>query len=222
MLGIGTGAALEQVDPQAAETALAEAPVPPSLPDSYAAAAACARLMGGLLQHPPFPEQRERVAVAVGLQFLAVNGWQADLDPPQVAAIVVQCLAPPTSAPRTSCSPSTTTTGPLPGRLHGSGLPRTGSATPSRPYGRKPGRACDAPCSRGPCMTASAVSTVKAAGRNRGSQPRWTNLTSATGWWSRRRNDSTAAPSRSSVNEEARHGQDHLRRPDCGGVQGGP
>jgi len=93
VLGIGTGAALEQVDPQAAETALAEAPVPLSLPDSYAAAAACARLMSGLLQHPPFPEHRERVAVAVGLQFLAVNGWQADLDPPQVAVIVVQCLA---------------------------------------------------------------------------------------------------------------------------------
>lgn len=93
VLGIGTGAALEQVDPQAAETALAEAPVPLSLPDSYAAAAACAHLMSGLLQHPPFPEYRERVAVAVGLQFLAVNGWQADLDPPQAAAIVVQCLA---------------------------------------------------------------------------------------------------------------------------------
>jgi prophage maintenance system killer protein len=93
VLGIGTGAALQQVDPQAAETALAEAPVPLSLPDSYAAAAACAHLMSGLLQHPPFPEHRERVAVAVGLQLLAVNGWQADLDPPQVAAIVVQCLA---------------------------------------------------------------------------------------------------------------------------------
>jgi prophage maintenance system killer protein len=93
VLGIGTGAALEQVDSQAAETALAEAPVLLSLPDSYAAAAACAGLVNGLLQHPPFPEHRERVAVAVGLQFLAVNGWRADLDPPQVAAIVVQCLA---------------------------------------------------------------------------------------------------------------------------------
>jgi prophage maintenance system killer protein len=93
VLGIGTGAALEQVDPQAAEAALAEAPMPLSLPDSYAAAAAFASLMSGLLQHPPFPEHREQVAVAVGLQFLAVNGWQADLDPPQVAAIVVQCLA---------------------------------------------------------------------------------------------------------------------------------
>jgi prophage maintenance system killer protein len=93
VLGIGTGAALEQVDPRAAETALAEAPVALSLPDSYAAAAACAHLMSGLLQHPPFPAHRERVAVAVGLQFLAVNGWRADLDPPQVAATVVQCLA---------------------------------------------------------------------------------------------------------------------------------
>ena len=52
VLGIATGAALERVDPQAAETALAEAPVPLSLPDSYAAAAACAGLMRGLLQHP--------------------------------------------------------------------------------------------------------------------------------------------------------------------------
>lgn len=93
VLGIGTGAALDQVDTRAAQTALAEAPVARSLPDSYAAAAFCAHLMSGLLQHPPFPDHRQRVAVAAGLQFLAVNGWQADLDPPQVAAIVVQCLA---------------------------------------------------------------------------------------------------------------------------------
>jgi hypothetical protein len=39
---------------------------------------------------------------------------------------------------------------------------------------------------------------------------------------SRFRSDSPAARSRSSVNEEARHGQDHLRRPDRGSVQGGP
>lgn len=93
VLGIGTDAALEQVDAQAAQTALAAAPVLISLPDRYAAAAACAGLMSGLLQHPPFPEHPEPVALAVGLQFLAVNGWQADLDPPQVAAIVIQCLA---------------------------------------------------------------------------------------------------------------------------------
>jgi ATP-dependent Clp protease ATP-binding subunit ClpC len=93
VLGIRPLAALEQVDTRAAETALAEAPAPVALPDSYAAAAASARLMRSLLRHPPFPEHREQVAVAVGLQFLAVNGWQADLNPPKVAAIVVQSLA---------------------------------------------------------------------------------------------------------------------------------
>jgi prophage maintenance system killer protein len=93
VLGIKPGAALEQIDAQAAETALAETPAPLTLPDSYAAAAACARLIRGLLRHPPFPGHRERVAVAAGLQFLAVNGWQADLDPPQAAATVVRCLA---------------------------------------------------------------------------------------------------------------------------------
>jgi len=93
VLGIGTGAALDRLDTQAAAAALAEAPAARNLPDSYAAAALCAHLMNGLLQHPPFPEQPEQVAVAAGLQFLAVNGWQAKLDPPQAAAIVVQCLA---------------------------------------------------------------------------------------------------------------------------------
>jgi ATP-dependent Clp protease ATP-binding subunit ClpC len=93
VLGIGTGAALEQADTQAAETALAQTPAAFSFPDSYAAAAACAHLMSGLLRHPPFPEHRERIAAAVGLQFLAVNGWQADLDPPSAAAMVVRCLA---------------------------------------------------------------------------------------------------------------------------------
>jgi ATP-dependent Clp protease ATP-binding subunit ClpC len=92
-LGIQVSTALEQADLQAAEMALAEAPAPAALPDSYAAAAACARLMRGLLRHPPFPEHQERLAVAAGLQFLAVNGWQADLEPPQAAALVVQCLA---------------------------------------------------------------------------------------------------------------------------------
>ncbi len=61
VLGIGTTAALERLDPQAAETALAEAPMLLSLPDSYAAAAACAGLMSGLLQHPrPGPARRAR------------------------------------------------------------------------------------------------------------------------------------------------------------------
>jgi hypothetical protein len=58
-------------------------------------------------------------------------------------------------------------------------------------------------------------------------QPRRTADGSSAGFrtWdngARFRNDSPAARSRSSVNEEARRGQDHLRRPDRGSVQGGP
>jgi ATP-dependent Clp protease ATP-binding subunit ClpC len=93
VLGIQPSTALGQADLRAAETALAAAPAPPVLPDSYAAASACAGLMRGLLRHPPFPQHRERIAVAAGLQFLAVNGWQADLEPPEAAALAVQCLA---------------------------------------------------------------------------------------------------------------------------------
>jgi len=33
------------------------------------------------------------VAVAAGLQFLSLNGWQADLEPPATAAVVVEALA---------------------------------------------------------------------------------------------------------------------------------
>jgi hypothetical protein len=33
------------------------------------------------------------VAVAAGLQFLSLNGWRADLDPPATAAVVVEALA---------------------------------------------------------------------------------------------------------------------------------
>jgi hypothetical protein len=91
VLGIGAGAALKLADTTAAETALAGAPV--RLPDCYTAAACCAHLMSGLLEHPPFPGRRQEVAVAAGLQYLAVNGWHADLDPPEAAAMVVQCLA---------------------------------------------------------------------------------------------------------------------------------
>ncbi len=37
-----------------------------------------------------------------------------------------------------------------------------------------------------------------------------------------RSDQDSPAPSRSSANQGARHGQDHLRRPDRGSVQGGP
>jgi hypothetical protein len=46
-----------------------------------------------LLRHPQFPAHREQIAVAAGLQFLAVNGWQAYLDVPGAAVVVIERLA---------------------------------------------------------------------------------------------------------------------------------
>ena len=92
-LGIGTDAALAQLDIAAARAALAEARQAGVLRDQAAAAAAGVGLVHALLRHRPFPGQGELVAVAAGLQFLAVNGWRADLDPPEDAVIVVEGLA---------------------------------------------------------------------------------------------------------------------------------
>jgi hypothetical protein len=91
-LGLPTDDALAQIDVPAAHAALAEAALPAAHPNRVGAAAACTRLVHGLLRHPPFPGQRRQVATAAGLQFLAVNGWQAELEP-RAAAIVVQSLA---------------------------------------------------------------------------------------------------------------------------------
>ena len=57
------------------------------------AAEAAVALMDALLRHPPFPAHREQIAVAAGLQFLALNGWQANLDVPGAAVVVIERLA---------------------------------------------------------------------------------------------------------------------------------
>jgi hypothetical protein len=117
VLGIGTDAALSQLDIAAAESALAEARLagpdaasaatshrPGSRPPGdkarrHAAAGAAVALMRALLRHPPLPGHGEQVAVAAGLQLLAVNGWQANLDVPRAAAITIQRLASGQLAP---------------------------------------------------------------------------------------------------------------------------
>jgi prophage maintenance system killer protein len=58
-----------------------------------AAAAAGVALMRALLVHRPFPRDGMRVAAIAGLQFLAVNGWRAELEPPEAAAVVIEALA---------------------------------------------------------------------------------------------------------------------------------
>jgi hypothetical protein len=113
VLGVGPDAALDQLDTAAAQAALTEAalaaaaladgalvvgapaadPRNGALDSRTIAAAAAAGLMRALLRHRPFPGHHQQVAVAAALQFLALNGWQADLDPPGTALVVVEGLA---------------------------------------------------------------------------------------------------------------------------------
>jgi hypothetical protein len=101
-LDIDTDAALDRMDIAAAQDALAAAQAAtlaagrePAAARRGRAAAATAgvRLVHALLRYPPVPGHGQRVAVAAGLQFLSLNGWRADLDPPATAAVVVEALA---------------------------------------------------------------------------------------------------------------------------------
>lgn len=93
-LGIGSDAALSQIDVAVAQAALTEARLACSvIADQDMAAAAGIGLMHALLRHRPFPRNGEQIAVAAGLQFLSLNGWRADLDPPAAAAVVIEALA---------------------------------------------------------------------------------------------------------------------------------
>jgi Clp amino terminal domain, pathogenicity island component len=108
VLGVGPHAALDQLDTAAARAALTEAalaaaaladgalaadPRTGALDGRATAATAATGLMRALLRHRPFPGHHQQVAVAAALQFLALNGWQADLDPPGTALAVVEGLA---------------------------------------------------------------------------------------------------------------------------------
>jgi hypothetical protein len=88
VLGVDPDAALDQLDTAPAQAALAEAEA-----GSADAGLSAAVLMRALLRHRPFPGHSQQIAVAAGLQFLALNGWQADLDPPGAALVVVEGLA---------------------------------------------------------------------------------------------------------------------------------
>jgi prophage maintenance system killer protein len=137
-LGIEDSAALAQMDIAVAQEALAEAgPLDRDLSDAGAAAAAAAGLMRALLRHRPFPRQGQQLAVAAGLQFLSLNGWRADLNPPATAAVVVEALAsgqlaPAAAAawlaPRLSPARDTSSRGSRPNRPRGPALARPGTA----------------------------------------------------------------------------------------------
>ena len=123
-LGLDTGQVLDLLDPAAAEQALAQArPVSEpgyrpiagapailkiadtsSTPECLkvldvpgspgAPAVVAAALLHALMRHRPFQRGNQRVALAAMLQFLAVNGWDMDPDPPgPVAAMVAEVAA---------------------------------------------------------------------------------------------------------------------------------
>jgi prophage maintenance system killer protein len=98
LYGTGPDAALDRIDLDAARTALTEAALTEAAPADTAVtkdalAAAATRLIRALLRHHPFPADGQQLAVLAGLQFLALNGWQADLDPPGTALVLVEGLA---------------------------------------------------------------------------------------------------------------------------------
>jgi Clp amino terminal domain, pathogenicity island component/Fic/DOC family len=89
-LGLGTDATLDLFDVTAAETALAEAH---SGSDGGDPAGGAAALLHALLRHHPFRHGNTQIAVVVTLQFLTLNQWRADLDPPEAAGAVIADLA---------------------------------------------------------------------------------------------------------------------------------
>jgi hypothetical protein len=192
-IGIGPDAALDQMDIAAAQDALAEARPPGAeFPGRAAVATAGAGLVLALLRHRPFPEQAQQVAVAAGLQFLSLNGWRADLNPPATAAVVVEALASGQLAPGDAAAW-------LAPRLsrarHAGRVPRASRAPGARrvPRARRPasvrvpvGRAVAgallavsvtgvtllaAACSRGPDLPAAPSSGVSAVQQPPGSAP---------------------------------------------------
>jgi prophage maintenance system killer protein len=95
-LKLDTAAALDLLDLEAAEAALAARP-PQQTPDDPAGHAAV--LLHALVHHRPFRRANQQLALLATLQFLALNGWQANLDPPETAKGVLAELAAGTLDP---------------------------------------------------------------------------------------------------------------------------
>jgi prophage maintenance system killer protein len=89
-LGLDTGQVLDLLDPAAAERALTMVR-PGGGPGDPAGLAAA--LLRALVRERPLRHGNQQVALAAMLQFLALNGWDMDPDPPEATAGVVADLA---------------------------------------------------------------------------------------------------------------------------------
>ena len=89
-LGVDTAAALELVDPAAAELALSQVR-PDSEPGDLARPAAV--LLCGLVRERPLRRGNRPVALAAVLQFLTLNGQEMNPDPPEAVAAMIAAIA---------------------------------------------------------------------------------------------------------------------------------
>lgn len=136
--GVSTDAALAAMDVPAAQAALAEAGhFGERTAGREAVAVASITLVRALLRYRPFPWPGQQVAVTAGLQFLAVNGWRADLDPPETTAVVVEALASGQLAAADAAAWLSRRLTPAARPGHG---PRAYRARLARPAVRRPGR----------------------------------------------------------------------------------
>jgi len=89
-LKLDTDGVLDLLDSTAAEAALAQAR---SCGDSDDPTSRAAALLHALVRHQPLRRGNQQVALVAMLQFLALNGWEVDLDPPDATRSVVADLA---------------------------------------------------------------------------------------------------------------------------------
>jgi hypothetical protein len=89
-LEVDVPAVLDLLDVSAAEAAVAEAGSPAAGGDPAERAAA---LLSALIRHRPLARGNEQAAVLAAVTFLAVNGWQVDLEPAEATLAVVADLA---------------------------------------------------------------------------------------------------------------------------------
>jgi prophage maintenance system killer protein len=95
-LDLEPAAALDLLDVEAAEAALADAQ---RWCDRDPVEVGAAALLVGLVRHRPLTRGNQQVALLATLQFLALHGWDLDLDPPAAARDLVDGLGAGTVDP---------------------------------------------------------------------------------------------------------------------------
>jgi prophage maintenance system killer protein len=135
-LGLDTRATLGVLDIAAANTALAEAGGTCGR-DGDDPAGAAAALLRALIVYGPFGDGSQQVAFVAMVQFLAINEWRADLDPPEAVQAVIAGVAGGTVAAADAAAWLSPRLAPLPSREPGAREKSMARLLPGRK--RRPG-----------------------------------------------------------------------------------